>query len=146
VDGVNRTIAIFREIGIIQERIDAILKVRLPADLPPSQFKLLNHLIFTTNANETASEIARNSHVSLSAMSQVIRQLTKKNFVELQIRRQDARKKTIVITEQGRSAHQQASELVDIGIKSFSEKFKLNDIQRLYELSHQFRLCFEEHT
>jgi DNA-binding MarR family transcriptional regulator len=146
VDGVNRTIAIFREIGIIQERIDAILKVRLPADLPPSQFKLLNHLIFTTNANETASEIARNSHVSLSAMSQVIRQLTKKNFVELQIRRQDARKKTIVITDQGRSAHQQASELVDIGIKSFSEKFKLNDIQRLYELSHQFRLCFEEHT
>lgn len=146
MDGFSRTIAVFREMAIIQERMDAILKVRLPADLPPTQFKLLNHLIFTTNANETASEIARNFHVSLSAMSQVISQLTKKGFVELQIRRQDARKKTIVITEQGRSAHQQASALIDIGIKSFSKKFKLNDMQQLYELSHQFRLCFEEHT
>ncbi|MFT4821636.1 MAG: DNA-binding MarR family transcriptional regulator [Candidatus Azotimanducaceae bacterium] len=146
MDGFNRTIAVFREMAIIQERMDAILKARLPADLPPTQFKLLNHLIFTTNANETASEIARNFHVSLSAMSQVISQLTKKGFVELQIRRQDARKKTIVITEQGRSAHQQASALIDIGIKRFSKKFKLNDMQQLYELSHQFRLCFEEHT
>jgi DNA-binding MarR family transcriptional regulator len=146
VDGVNRTIAIFREIGIIQERMDAILKVRLPIDLPPTQFKLLNHLIFTTNTSETASEIAHNSHVSLSAMSQVIRQLTKKGFVQLHTRSQDARKKTIVITEQGRDAHQQASAQIDIGIKSFSKKFKLADMQQLYELSHQFRLCFEDHT
>jgi DNA-binding MarR family transcriptional regulator len=143
---VNLTIAIFREIGIMQERMNAILKDRLPADLPPTQFKLLNHLIFTTNINETASEIAHNFHVSLSAMSQVIGQLTKKGFVQLHTRSQDARKKTIVLTEQGRDAHQKASEQIDIDMKSFSKKFKLNDMQQLYKLNNEFRLCFEAHT
>jgi hypothetical protein len=55
---IERTIAVFREIGIIQERMDAILKDRLPTDLPPTQYKLLNHHIFTTNNSETASAIA----------------------------------------------------------------------------------------
>ncbi len=140
------TIAVFREVGIIQERMDAILKSRLPADLPPAQFKLLNHLIFTTNTNETASELAHNSHVSLSAMSQVIRQLSNKGFVNLHTRSQDARKKTIVITEQGRDAHKKASAQIDIDIKNFSKKFTMTDMEQLYKLSNQFRLCFEDHT
>ncbi|MEH6518140.1 MAG: MarR family transcriptional regulator [Halioglobus sp.] len=146
MEQVKLTLAIFREIGIIQERMDAILKDRLPADLPPTQFKLLNHLIFTTNTNETASELAHNFHVSLSAMSQLITQLTKKGFVNLHTRSQDARKKTIVITELGRDAHQKASATIDIDLNSFSKKFKLTDTQQLYKLSNQFRLFFEDHT
>ncbi|MEH6559575.1 MAG: MarR family transcriptional regulator [Oceanicoccus sp.] len=139
------TTAIFREIGIIHERMDAILKVNLPAELPTTQFKVLNHLTYTKNTDETASELANNSHVSLSAMSQVIKQLTNKGFVELKTRSQDARKKTIIITEQGRSAHQNAIANIDINIKGFSSKLNQADMQKLYKLSNQFRLCFEGH-
>jgi DNA-binding MarR family transcriptional regulator len=140
------TTAIFREIGIIHERMDAILRDKLPAELPASQFKLLNHLLYTSNANETATELANNSHVSLSAMSQIIKQLNKKGFVDLQTRSQDARKKTIIITPLGRSAHQNAIAKIDLGIKSFSNKFNQNDMQQLYELGRQFRVVFEDQT
>jgi DNA-binding MarR family transcriptional regulator len=110
MDQFNITAVIFREVSVMQERMHAILKDRLPADLPPKQFSLLNHFVFTTNANETAREITHNVHASLSAMSQVIGQLTKKGFVHLHARSQGARKKTIVLTEQGNDAHQKASE------------------------------------
>ena len=140
------TAAIFRELGIIQERVDAISKARLPADLPTSQFKLLNHLIFTTNTDETASEIAHNFHVSLSAMSQIIKQLRQKGFVDGHPRKQDTRKKTIFITDLGRSAHQQAVGDIDIDISGFSKKFSLTELQQLYALNKQFCLSFEEHV
>ena len=79
-------------------------------------------------------------------MSQVIRQLSNKGFVNLHTRSQDARKKTIVITEQGRDAHKKASAQIDIDIKNFSKKFTMTDMEQLYKLSNQFRLCFEDHT
>jgi len=140
------TTAIFREMGIINERMDAILKVNLPSELPAAQFKLLNHLMYTTNTDETASELASNSHVSLSAMSQVIKQLSNKGFVELKTRSQDARKKTIIITELGCSAHQNAIANIDIDIKGFSDKLNQSDMRQLYSLCNKFRLCFEDHT
>ena len=146
MDSMTLTAAIFRELGIIQERVDAILKARLPADLPTSQFKLVNHLIFTTNTDETASEIAHNFHVSLSAMSQIIKQLRQKGFVDVHLRKQDARKKTLFITDLGRSAHQQAVGDIDIDISGFSKKFSLTELQQLYALNKQFCLSFEEHV
>ncbi|MFT5579268.1 MAG: DNA-binding MarR family transcriptional regulator [Paraglaciecola psychrophila] len=146
MDSMTLTAAIFRELGIIQERVDAILKARLHADLPTSQFKLLNHLIFTTNTDETASEIAHNFHVSLSAMSQIIKQLRQKGFVDVHPRKQDTRKKNLFITDLGRSAHQQAIADIDIDISGFSEKFSLTELQQLYALNKQFRLSFEEHV
>jgi DNA-binding MarR family transcriptional regulator len=137
--------AVFREYGIVQERVDAIFKKHLPDDLPAAQFKLLNHLIYTTNKNETASDIAQNSHVSLSAMSQVIKHLRVKGYVELQAQKEDIRKKMILITELGRNAHTEALLGIDIDIQGFSEKFSLPELKKLYALSHQFRCEFEGH-
>jgi DNA-binding MarR family transcriptional regulator len=139
------TTAVFREFGIIQERADAILKKRLPADLPAAQFKLLNHLIYTTNQHETVSDIAKNSHVSLSAMSQVIKQLKTKGYVELKEHLQDTRKKTVLITEAGRLSHNNALKSIDVNLEEFSTKFSIQDMQKLYELSHKFRCTFEDH-
>jgi len=146
MEKIQLTTAIFREMSIIHERMDAILKVNLPAELPTTQFKLLNHLMYTTNTDETASQLASNSHVSLSAMSQVIKQLSNKGFVELKTRSQDARKKTIIITKLGRRFHQNAIANIDIDIEGFSNKFNQVDMQKLYKLCNKFRLHFEEHT
>ena len=143
---VELTTAIFREVAIIQERMDVILKNNLPPELPRSQFTLLNHLIYTTNIDETSSDLANNFQVSLSAMSQVIKQLRNKGYIVLQIRSADARKKSIIITDEGRTAHSEAMKNIDIDIKSFSAKFSLKDMQQLYELSHQYRILFEKHT
>jgi len=137
--------AVFREYGIVQERVEAIFKKHLPDDLPAAQFKLLNHLIYTTNKNETASDIAQNSHVSLSAMSQVIKHLRLKGYVELQAQENDTRKKMILITEPGRKAHTEALLGIDIDIEGFSKKFSLQDLENLYKLSHRFRCEFEGH-
>ena len=137
---------IFREIGIIQERVDAILKNNLPSDLPPAQFKLLNHLMYTTNRDETASDLAKNSHISLSAMSQIIKQLLKKQYIRLDIRDYDARKKTITITEQGRQIHQQSLENLSPKTKHFASLLKLADAQHLFESLRHFRQLFEEQS
>lgn len=140
----DQVTAIFREFGIVQERVEAIYKKKLPVDLPAAQFKLLNHLIFTTNKNETASEIATNSHVSLSAMSQVIKQLRLKGYVELQPQEHDTRRKKILITEAGHKACQQALGNLDIDLKSFAKRFSSDDLATLYRLCNQFRCEFEK--
>jgi DNA-binding MarR family transcriptional regulator len=139
------TTSVFREFGIIQERVDAIFKRRLPGDLPAAQFKLLNHLIYTTNQHEAVSDLAKNSHVSLPAMSQVIKQLRKKGYVELKEHRQDTRKKMVLITKSGRLSHDNALKSIDINFKEFSKNFCMQDMQDLYELSHKFRCTFEDH-
>ena len=136
--------AIFREVGIIQERLDFLLKENLPQNLPPVQFKLLNHLIYTTNTDETVSELADNSHVSLSAMSQIIKQLIKKGYVKLHTRNQDARKKTIEITSQGREAHNLARQLVAMDIQPLANEFTLAFLGSLHASLHQYRIQFEQ--
>ncbi len=138
------TSAIFREIGIIQERVDFLLKQNLPQNLPPTQFKVLNHLIYTTNTDETVSELASNSHVSLPAMSQIIKQLINKGFVKLHVRTQDARKKTIEITKKGRNAHDQARQQVAVDIQPLANEFKLNELNTLHQSLHQYRIHFEQ--
>jgi DNA-binding MarR family transcriptional regulator len=139
------TTSVFREFGIIQERVEAIFKGRLPADLPAAQFKLLNHLIYTTNQHEAVSDLAKHSHVSLPAMSQVIKQLRTKGYVELKEHREDTRKKTVLITKAGRLSHNNALKSIDINLEEFSKKFSIKDMQKLYELSHKFRCTFEDH-
>lgn len=139
------TTSVFREFGIIQERVEAIFKGRLPADLPAAQFKLLNHLIYTTNQHEAVSDLAKHSHVSLPAMSQVIKKLRTKGYVELKEHREDTRKKTVLITKAGRLSHNNALKSIDINLEEFSKKFSIKDMQKLYELSHKFRCTFEDH-
>lgn len=139
------TTSVFREFGIVQERVDAIFKQRLPADLPAAQFKLLNHLIYTTNQHETVSDIAKHSYVSLPAMSQVIKQLRTKGYVELEQHRKDSRKKIVLITKAGRLSHNNALESIDVNLEEFSKNFSMQDMQKLYELSHKFRCTFEDH-
>jgi DNA-binding MarR family transcriptional regulator len=125
--------------------VEAILKGRLPADLPNAQFKLLNHLMYTTNQHETVSDLAKNSHVSLPAMSQVIKQLKKKGYVELQEHREDTRKKIVLITQEGRFSHNNALQSIDVNLEEFSKKISIQDMQTLYALSHKFRCIFEDH-
>ena len=142
---LEKITAIFREFGIVQERVDAIFKNKLPAHLPTAQFKLLNHLIYTTNKNETASEIATNSHVSLSAMSQVIRQVRLKGYLQLRPQEHDTRKKEILITEAGRQVHQEALISLDSNLEGFANRFSSDDLEKLYLLINQFRCEFEKH-
>ena len=140
---LEQVTAIFREFGIVQERVDAILKKQLPAHLPTAQFKLLNHLIYTTNQNETASDIAANSHVSLSAMSQVIKQVRLKGYIELQPQEHDSRKKKITITDAGHQVHQEAIMSLDTNLEGLANSFNSDDLATLYRLSKQFRCEFE---
>ena len=140
---IELVLATFREFAIVQERVDAIFKQSLPAELPAAQFKLLNHLIHTTNENETVSDLAKNSYITLSAMSQTIKQLKNKGFVSLISQEQDSRKKSLVITKQGHRAHQSALEHIDIDLKNLSDAFSITDANKLYLLSHQFRTVFE---
>ncbi len=140
---LNQVTAIFREFGIVQERAEAILKKNLPVNLPTAQFKLLNHLIYTTNQNETASDIAANSHVSLSAMSQVIKQVRLKGYVQITPQEHDTRKKKITITQAGHQAHQEAIVGLDTNLEGLAKSFSSDDLATLYRLSKQFRCEFE---
>ncbi len=140
---LEQVTAIFREFGIVQERVDAILKKTLPAHLPSAQFKLLNHLIYTTNQNETASDLAANSHVSLSAMSQVIKQVRLKGYIELQLQEYDTRKKKITITEAGLQAHREAIVALDSNFEGLAKSFSSDELATLLRLSKQFRCEFE---
>jgi DNA-binding MarR family transcriptional regulator len=143
VNRLEQVSAIFREIGIVQERVEVTFKKNLPAHLPAAQFKLLNHLIFTTNKDETASDLATNSQVSLSAMSQVIKQLRLKGYIELKAQTHDSRKNKILITQAGHLAHQQAFMGLDSNLETLAKRFSSADLETLYRLSKQFRCEIE---
>lgn len=134
---------IFREIGIINDRMDLELKEKLPSELPPAQFKLLNHLIFTTNTNETVSDVAKLFHVTLSAMSQIAKQLAGKQLISLQTSAEDSRRKTIVITPLGRKAHTDALSKISFDLEPLAQRFSQKNLQSLFENIQQFRLEFE---
>ena len=116
----------------------------LPASFPPAQFKLLNHLAYTTNIDETPSQLAVNSHVSLSAMSQIIKQLLGKGYVSLRPFERDSRKKAVCITDEGRHAHDRAIAQVGSSVAPLSTRFSTRDLAQLHELLHSFRCQFEE--
>jgi DNA-binding MarR family transcriptional regulator len=90
------------------------------------------------------SDIAKNSHVTVSAMSQVIKQAKKNGLVQLVSQQQDARKKSVVITHQGQNAHQLALQNFDIDLKALADNFSAAQLEQLYQLSNQFRTVFEE--
>lgn len=137
------TVRIFREIGIVQERTDFFLKRDLPPDLPAVQYRLLNHLLYTTNVDETVGDLARNSLVSLSAMSQIVRQLVNKGYVALETPPDDARRKVVRVTERGRAAHQAALAAIDEDFRPLAGKLALGDLEQLFTLLQRFRQAFE---
>ena len=137
---------IFRDIGIVQERMDAVAKKRLPNDLPLAQYKLLDHLVYTLNRNETCADIARNSHVTKAAMSQIIKRLLEKGFVELRENPTDRRIKALSITQSGRAIHQLAQAAILPAIKPLSQTLSLTELEQTFNCVHQFRLQFESQT
>lgn len=142
---IESLFSIFRDIGICRERLDAMLTARLPANLPLLQYRLLNHLIMTTNRNETASEIARNSHVTRGAMSQIIARLQEKGFVEQREHPDDRRVKTIHVTRVGKAAHDEGSR--NLGdLRTFANGVPLAQLEQLQAALREFRLVFEKET
>jgi len=76
-------------------------------------------------------------------MSQVIKQVRLKGYIELQLQEYDTRKKKITITEAGLQAHREAIIGLDSNLEGLAKSFSSEDLATLYRLSKQFRCEFE---
>lgn len=135
---------LFKEIAIVRDNLTTLMNRHLPEELPRAQYELLNHLITTTNTNESPAEIARAFHVSKSAMTQLINRMKKKQVIEIKPTLLDSRKTIVSITNKGRTLHRKAFNQLIIGLKPLLDTLSDKELKMTLPLLHKLRLRLED--
>ncbi len=106
--GLDNGAALFRffnEIAIIAQLSGTLLESRMPHGLTLSQFSVLNHLV-RLDIESTPHEIARAMQVTKGAMTNTIKRLREKGFVDVTPDATDGRSKRVRVTDAGRLARE----------------------------------------
>lgn len=113
---------LLREVRIIDDAARTRLLEVLPAGLSEQQFALLDHLVNTSNRNETPSDLARVFRVSRPAMTQLLGRMRRAGLVALRSVANDGRMRVVTITNAGRARRDEvfASLAADLGAISRS--------------------------
>lgn len=138
------TLLILREIAITADSSRRRLRETLPQGLGEAQFDVLNHLTFTTNRNETPSDLARSFHVTRPAMTQTLNRLRAAGLVELVPALQDRRVRHVRLTAKGRARHGEVVGMLEAGMQTVSRRFSNADLERLLQQARRFRLEMEQ--
>lgn len=105
---VNRsenTFLLLREMAIVSDLARRSLRRVLPEGLGEAQFEVLNHLVFTSNRDETPSDLARLFEITRPAMTQTLGRMRAGGLVELVPAAGDGRLRHVRLTAAGRARH-----------------------------------------
>ena len=138
------TLLILREIAITADSSRRRLRETLPQGLGEAQFDVLSHLTFTTNRNETPSDLARSFHVTRPAMTQTLNRLRTAGLIELVPARQDGRVRYVRLTAAGRARHGEVVGVLEADIRAVSRRFSNADLEGLLQQARRFRLEMEQ--
>jgi DNA-binding MarR family transcriptional regulator len=134
---------LFREIGILGIEASTRLARVLPRNLTETQFGLLNHLHFTTNVDETPADLARAFKVSRPAMTQILRRLVDRGFVELRPAPGDGRLRHVTLTAAGDEAHEAVLEALGKDFEAMATHSSAGELADLLTALRHFRQTVE---
>ena len=100
-------VALFAEIGRIEQLFRNRLERALPHDLTASQFALLNHFV-RLGRPQGPAELAAAFHLTKGAMTNTLQRLHRQGFLRIDEDRTDGRRKVVTLTQAGQAAHREA--------------------------------------
>ena len=133
----------FNEIGIINQLSTNRAERAMPHGLTMSQFSLLNHFV---RGRPPASplQLANAFQVTKGAMTNTIKQLEGKGFIDINPHEIDGRSKIVSISQAGRNAHQDAQARLIEFFSDFSGAFSPEEIGEFVPGLEKIRTWLDE--
>lgn len=134
---------LFNEIGIINQLSSNRAERAMPHGLTMSQFSVLNH--FSRGLPpKPPLELANAFQVTKGAMTNTLKQLESKGFVEIVPHETDKRSKVVSMSEKGRAAHRDAQMELAKVFEDFSSAFTIEEIASQLPGLEKLRIWLDE--
>ena len=134
---------LFNEIGIINQLSSNRAERALPHGLTMSQFGVLNH--FSRGLPpKSPLDLANAFQVTKGAMTNTLKQLEGKGFVDIVPHETDKRSKIVSISDAGRAAHLDAQMKLAKAFEDFTQAFKLEEISDQLPMLEKIRIWLDE--
>lgn len=134
---------LFTEIGIINQLSSNRAERAMPHGLTMSQFGVLNHFVRGLPP-KSPLDLANAFQVTKGAMTNTLKQLEGKGFVDIVPHETDKRSKIVSISPKGRAAHQDAQIELAQQFKDFSEAFSVEEIAAQLPALEKLRIWLDE--
>lgn len=132
----------FNEIGIINQLSSTRAERNMPHGLTMSQYSVLNHFVRGLPP-KSPLELANAFQVTKGAMTNTLKQLEKKRFVNIRPHDIDGRSKIVSISEAGVSAHQDAIQTLRVAFSDFIEVFDSTELDDIMPLLEKVRIWLD---
>lgn len=119
----------FNEIGIINQLASSRAERVLPHGLTISQFSVLNHFVRLQKPRSPLG-LANAFQVTKGAMTNTLKQLEHKGFVNITPHETDRRSKIVFISDTGRKAHAQSRNAMFDFFKEIAVHFSSDQLDR----------------
>lgn len=133
----------FNEIGIINQLSSTRAERHMPHGLTMSQFSVLNH--FSRGLPpKSPLELANAFQVTKGAMTNTLKQLERKDFIDIKPHAVDGRSKIVSISKAGLSAHRDAQMVLSQSFADFTTAFQSEEIAELLPMLERIRIWLDE--
>lgn len=133
----------FNEVGIINQLSSTRAERELPHGLTMSQYSVLNHFVRGLPP-KSPLELANAFQVTKGAMTNTVKQLEKKGFVDVRPHEKDGRSKIVSISQAGISAHQDAAQGLAKAFADFLAAFEPDELGALLPGLEKVRIWLDE--
>lgn len=134
---------LLNEIGIISQLSTAQFERCLPTDLNNSQFGVLNWF-FRVDSEATPGRLATAFQVTAGAMTNTLKKLEAKKFIQVEPDANSGRKKKVTITAEGREIRQLAIASAAPMLQEFAAAFPTADIEKQVRELQKIRQYLDE--
>lgn len=133
----------FNEIGIINQLASNAFEQELPLGLTISQFGVLNWFI-RVDSEATPGRLATAFMVTKGAMTNTLKKLEDKGFVEIRIDENSARRKLVTMTVEGKQARQEALKAVEPLLKELLGEVSRKELEASLPFLQKVRMFLDE--
>lgn len=139
----DTTFQFFNEIGIINQLATNAFEQVLPLGLTVSQFSVLNW--FTrVDVQATPGRLATAFNVTKGAMTNTLKRLEQKGFIDVRIDETSARRKIVTMTPAGAAARKEALVAIEPLLKELTKSFPISEISSSLPLLQRLRIYLDE--
>lgn len=134
---------LFNEIGIINQLAINAFEQKLPLGLTISQFSVLNWFS-RVDTEATPGRLATAFMVTKGAMTNTLKKLEEKGYVDIRVDENSARRKLVTRTVEGEAARTEALAAVQPLLEEVLNQFKVSDIEASLPFLQSVRLYMDE--
>lgn len=142
-EDIDPYLALFYEVGVINQIGTAFLETRLPNGLLVSHFGVVSHLIRVCDG-ATPFELARAFQVAKTTMTHTLAGLEKHGFVEMRPNPDDKRSKKVWLTPAGKQFRDDALAKMAPLLATLSERFSPKQVATILPDLAEFRAMIDQ--